>query len=805
MENKRELYPLSNQNERVPLLPAENPPITTAIAARNTYIANPSYNSVPLGSTEEDDSDSTLLEYWRLIARHKRAIVFGALAGLILGFAVGIPMKPVFRAETTLEVLTLNGDFMNQKSSNPTSTSDGNFDTSEEETQAKLLEGNALLDRVIAKLDPSAVKKTGLPPFATSGWRSWVHLRERVEPTPRQKLLAKAANSLKVRPTTRTRVLEITVDSTDPQLAADFANTLTQEFIAQNIEARYNTTQSTGQWLHRELEDARSKLRDSENALQSYAATSGLIFTSHDEDTNLATEKLQQVQQNLSTATADRIAKQARFELAQKAPPESLGDVLNDDGLRDASTKINDLKGRLADASTVFAPESSKIQRMQAELAALRASFESETTDIIKRIENDYTEAIRKERLLAVAYDAQVHEVTGQDEKAIQYNILKRDVDSNRALYDTMLQQMKQASISSAIRAGNVRVVDPAQVPDLPVSPNFKVNSAMGLVLGLLASMAIVTMREQADRTLQQPGDIKLWTELSELGVIPNAAIGSRGAGYQYGSPAAGSKGHKKLPRKNSSLSLPKPAELLLAQQGSSISAEAFRSALTSILFISEEKNRPRVLVFTSANAADGKTTVVSNIAIAAAEIRMKVLLIDADIRRPRLHEVFEVNNNQGLVDLLTDELPEEYLDHVIRSTDVKNLSILPAGSPTHAASHLLYSPAWGALLFRLRKEYDMILIDTPPMLQMTDARVAARSADAVVLIARSNLTTRDAMIAARDRLAEDRIPVLGTILNDWNPKQSPNGYYGYYRNNYYHANHYHEGRRVDNPDLKAM
>jgi capsular exopolysaccharide synthesis family protein len=779
----------SRKNNSSSALPAVVSPDPAALVARNHYVINGSYNGAPPPVRDEDDEEKGILEYWRILARYKGTVIGASLVGLILGFAVCVPMKPVFRAATTLEVLTINGDFMNQKQSNPTTTADGNYDTSEEQTQSKLLQSSALIKRVIAKLNPTGSDALSRPVLASTGWRGWLHLPEPVTSSSKTILLQKAAASLSVRPDPRTRLLQVSVDSTDPKLAADFANTLTQEFIAQNVEASWATTQNTSEWLRRELEDARKKLIDSENSLQSYATTSGLIFT--DETTNVATEKLQQLQQSLSAATAERIAKQSRYELAQSAPPDSLGDVLNDTGLRSTLAKLNDLKGQLAEAGTVFAPESTKVQRLQAELGSVQSDFDHQRTDIITRIKNDFTESNRKEKLLSAAYDSQAHEVTGQDEKAIQYNILKRDVDSNRQLYDTMLQQMKQASIASAIHAGNVRVVDPADVPNNPFSPNFKLNSLLGMLTGLVLSIGFVSMRERADRTLQQPGDIKLWTEVIELGVIPNASLGAKS--QQYYRPLATGQERRRA-RAHTSLSLPEPAELITAGQQPTMSAEAFRSTLTSMLFVSDEADRPKVLVFTSANAADGKTTVVSNLAIAAAEIRMKVLVIDADLRRPRMHDVFNVSNDQGLVDILTGEVTENGLSLLIQETGIKNLYILPAGPPTQAAAHLLYSPMWESLLDGLREEYDMIFVDTPPMLQMTDARVAARMADAVVLVARSNVTTRDVIMAAKDRLTEDRIPILGAILNDWNPKHSPGGYYGYYKSHYYHANHYSNG-----------
>jgi capsular exopolysaccharide synthesis family protein len=763
----------------------DHPPSVTALAPRTRYaIETPAYEGSPAINASEDD-DNELIKYWRTLLRHKWAVILGSLVGLLLGFGIGIPMKPVFRATTALEVLTMNGEFFNQKQVNPTTTNDNNFDTSEEQTQAKLIQSNAVIVRVIEKL--LGPGKTSVPVrsrLARTGWRSWLHMNEPLVLSEKEALLLKAADTLDVRPTARTRVLEISVDSTNPQLATDFANTLTQEFIARNIEARWATAQSTSEWLRRELEDAKNRLRSSEDALQAYARTSGLIFT--DDDSNLATEKLQQLQQNLSAATADRIAKQSTYELAQKAPPESLGDVLKDEGLTDTLAKLNDLRSKLADTSTVFAPESSKVQRLQAEEISLQMAFDRQKADIVAKIKNDFTEATRKERLLAAAFDAQTREVTGQDEKAIQYTILKRDVESNRQLYDTMLQQMKQASIASAIRAGNVRVVDPAVTPDTPISPNFKLNSMLGLLAGLLSAVGFVTLRDRADRTFQQPGDLKLWTELIELATIPSAALGAGRSYFRTDNRAT-----KSVPRRKISASL--PIELVTSEKQSTMSAEAFRSALTSILFLSEDASRPKVLVFTSANPADGKTTVASNIAIAAAEIRMNVLLVDADLRRPRLHDIFKVSNETGLVDILCGEIGERSIETLIKQTSVPNLSVITAGPPTQAAAHLLYSPMWTELLDTLRGQFDMIIVDTPPMLQMTDARVAARAADAVVLVARSNITTRDVLVAARDRLREDRTPILGAILNDWDPRHSPNGYYGYY-NGAFRSNYYTEG-----------
>ncbi len=764
------------------------------VRARAPYSEAPGYGSYEL---DDESAAGGLLEYWRMLRRHKKTIALFALAGTVLGILVAVPQKPIYRARTSLEVLSLNEDFLNMKQTSPVTSNDYSYDTSELQTQVKLLESDSLMKRVFAKLDPQGTAEWQ-PSRTPPNWRILLHMPESKPSTPREALLDKAAASVNVRAMPRTRVIELSVDSADPRLATDFVNTLAQEFIEQNIEARWQSTQKTSDWLSRELNDTRAKLEHSEDALQAYARSSGLIFT--DETTNVSTEKLQQIQQELSGATAERIAKQSRFELGRNSSPDSLPDVLNDNALRATQSKITDLNRQIAELGATYTPEYGKLKRAQAQVATLQASFDRDRSAIVERIKNDFQEARQKEKLLSSAYNSQTKEVTGQGEKSIEYNILKREVDSNRQLYDTMLQQLKQSSIATAMRASKVRIVDPADRPRVPISPNLKIDAAMGLFLGLMSSIGLVIIRERADRTLQQPGDAQLWTNLPELGTIPSATVdgqkklhGVRAerAEIPDGAPLAVAKSPAHSKNAQS-------VELMSWERKPSFVAEAFRSVLTSILFVGENGSRPRVLVMTSANPSDGKTTVVSNLGIAMAEIRRTVLIIDADLRRPRMHDVFHLSNERGLSDLLRMEhVSEDVFSQLVQRTAVPGLHVLTSGPSTHAAANLLYSPHLARVLAKFREQYDMVLVDTPPMLQMTDARVAGQLADAVILVARAEKTTRDALMAANQRLKEDKIRVLGTVLNDWNPKNSPGGYYGSYTGKYYSSYKADEGYAV--------
>lgn len=573
-------------------------------------------------------------------------------------------------------------------------------------------------------------------------------------------------------------MVAIMYSSSDPQFAADIVNTLASEYIQSNMESRWKMSERTGEWLSGQLNEMRIKLERSEAALQEYAQRSGLLFTGPQSgnSTNIAEDKLLQIQQELSRAQADRAAAQSRYEIANAAPPDTVADVLSDRPLRDLQDRLTDLRRQQADLMTIYTANHEKVRRVVAQIAPLEKAFNSERAAVIGRIRNDYETAQEREHLLFSAYKTQSQIVTDQAAKSIQYNILKREVDSNRQIYESISQQVKEASVASAMRASNIRVVDPADAPDRPYSPRLSKNCMGGLMAGTLLGIFIIFLRERSDRTLQQPSDATSYTNVPELGVIPNARYDMRRLGYsnaedEFADASTGELADKK----------PAAVELLTWRRKPSIVAEAFRTVLTSILFSGEKGSRPRVLVMTSGNPGDGKTTVTTNLAIAAAEIHRKVLIIDADLRRPRMHQLFELENEQGLSTLLEGAgVSNAPLDGLVQPSGVPNLWILPGGPPTPAASRLLFSSNFAELIARFREEFDMIFIDTPPVLHLTDARIAGRSADGVVLVARAGQTTKEVASAISNRFSEDRTRVLGTVLNDWNPKYSATGYYGY-------------------------
>jgi capsular exopolysaccharide synthesis family protein len=737
------------------------------------------YADRPVKSDAPVDDSLGLLEYFRLIKRNRGTIILFAFMGLLAALLYTIPQTPLYRARTVIEIQNINEDFLNTRTVTPT-TGDGNSSVlTDVLTQIKILQSEALVDRVIQKL-----KMQGKLTAAQSSGGRFAPLRKLLNlPAPKNTdsdyaMEQLALRSLSVHQLGQTRIVEVLYVSSDPAFASTFVNTLTSEYVDSNMEARWKMSERTGEWLTGQLDEMKIKLERSEAALQAYAERSGLLFTTpasgNSDKTNVSEDKLRQLQEELSHASSDRASAQSRYEIARTAAPESLGEVLNDQSLRDLQDKLTDLKRQEAQLISVYTPKHEKVKMVQAQIAPLQTEFALERAAIIGRIRNDYDAAVRREQLLSADYAAQSRVVTDQASKSIQYNILKRDVDSNRQLYESMLQQMKESSVASAIRASNVRMVDPAKPPRLPFSPSLTANAVVGMVGGTFLGVAFILIKSRADRTLRQPGDVQFWTQAPELGVIPSAKL--EGSRRLLAKDGIGSDGR--------ALSLggrqgQEPVELITWDKKPSLVAEAFRAVLTSILFVGENGSRPKMLVITSCGPGDGKTTVVSNLGIAIAEIRRKVLIIDADMRRPRMHELFGLPNEVGLSTLLRDSTLVSNPLEAVQDTRVPDLYLLTSGPATASAANLLYSARLPELLAKLRNEFDMVLIDTPPSLQLTDARVLARMADAAVFVARVGQTTVDATVALHKRFWEDHTRVLGTVLNDWNPKSAANGYYG--------------------------
>src|SRR6266436_2759266 len=724
-------------------------------------------------------SYDSLVDHWQILFRHRKTLLAFVVAGLVAAILISLIQTPIYRVRTSLEIQGTS--FLDPKGTNDTS---GNYASPESyvETQVKLLQSESLLEHVIDKLKlQNEQPKSGLRAFT---WR--IHrMLQFSDPSglpEREKLIREIERNLTVRTSGSSRLLEVTYESPDPKGAADFANTLVSQFIELSQEERWKAAQGTAEWLTSHLDKMKAQLEQSETQMQEYARTSGLSFTSEKE--NLSESRLKELQDDVSKAQADRIASQAKLEGAKNNPADTLPEVLDDTTMREYRQRLTDLQRQYAELSATLTPEHYKVQRVQAQINELKYEMLSERRNVLRRIGNEYAAATRRETLLSQAHSQQEKVVADQSEKAIHYDTLKRDVDSNRRLYEAMLQKVKEASLASAMRDSNVVVVDRARPPILPYRPSLPVNTAIGLFSGVLLGFGFVVLQERIDRRISAPGDAQVYLDLPELGVIPldELALQRQFAGALLQHRSTPTRSTESVLRSH----LSDCPELATWKRKPSLVAECSRTTLTSILLPSQNGEAPRVIVLTSPCPGDGKTTVACNLSIAVPEIGRKVLLIDGDLRRPRLHKVFGVGNNWGLGDVLCAGTPLETVPilDLVRETEVSGLSLLPGGSRGNTIpSNLFYSPRMIRLLTRMRKEFDMVMIDAPPMIHLADARVLGRLADGVILVVRSGETTTESALYARQRFAEDGTRVLGFVLNKWDPTNSPSYAYG----NYHH------------------
>ena len=754
------------------------------------------------GLEQLDESESgRLLEYSRILWRHKIALILTMFLGTMAGVLLTMRQSWVYRARASIEILNINENFLNIQQLTPVSEGNPFTDsTINLQTQIRLLQSETLIKQVLDRLRSRIPEDLKVRDGRFAAWRKALHLPERL---PAGEInLPLIVDNLTVSSIRQTRVVEVAYDSADPVFAADFVNTLALGFIESNTEARGKMSEQTGELLARQLDDMRVKLQRSEDALQSYARQTGLIFSA--DKTDISEERLRQVQEELSKAQADRVTAQSRWEMTKISPPDALSDVLHDTSLRALEEKLTELRRERAELITVYTDQHSRVKRVEAQIAPLEAALQQQRSAVIDRIRGDYEAASRRENLLAAAYDTQARLVSEQGGKSIQYNILKREVDSNRQLYETTLQRVKESSIAAAMRASNVRIVDGAEIPKLPYKPSLPQNATLGLLSGLMLGVGFVIMREWGNRTFQAPGEAQYWLNVPELAVIPSVwtgALKGSNAGRKPNKatnlsllplespkarwPLALTAAHSTLPGVTTPSSASDEdnafsAELRAWQRKPSLFADSFRSLLASILLSGENGDCPRVLVVTSALPKEGKTTVVCNLGMALAEIRRRVLIVDGDFRQPRMHEIFKLQNDDGLSTLLSDQAqPDETLNHVVKRTGIPGLFMLPSGPAAEGAANLLYYPNLPLLIAILKREFDMVLIDTPPMLGMPDARIVGGIADAVILVTRARHTTRDVAVTVSQRLAEDGIRVLGTILNDCDEKKARAQTYG--------------------------
>ena len=711
--------------------------------------------------------ESALGESLRIL-RKRKWIVLGSLVTIFSVVAIAsLKMPKVYEANGTIEI---NKPDPSLNFQNSTTFSLDYFDPTELETDMKILQSDLLALQVIRDLNLDRRPELGgqAPPsidLAPDPLQS--------DPSRASAAIGSFKGSLRVNLSPNTRIIEVHYRSTEPQVAATVVNTLMQTFVENNFKARFDSTMQASDWLQKQLVDLQMKVETSQEKLVRYQREHEILGI--DEKQNITMAKLDELNKQFTSAESERMDKEALYRLVESGDPDAIASSagsIEDSGpgaqspsqlLDTLRGKQADIKIQAADLNTQFGPSYPKLTQLNNQLKEIDSQIQAEMKKIASKVRGQYATALQRENMLRDAFEKQKQEANKLNESAIEYTLLKRDVETNRQLYEGLLQKLKEAGVSAGLKSNNFRIVDSARPPTGPIEPNIPRNLMFAVVLGLASGVGLAFLLEGLDNTVRTTDQAQMISGLASLGMIP---LGSKSA-------REGPNGRRLV-----IASSKEAVELVAKVRPQSQMAESYRALRTSLL-LSNLGAPPKVIMVTSALPQEGKTTTSINCAVVLAQKKdSRVLLIDADLRRPSIHKKLGMDPGNGLSKLLTDS--ETNLDDVITSTTVlPNLFVLPAGKTPPNPAELLASSNMRDLLADLREKYDHIVIDTPPSLSVTDAVVLSPRADAVVLVIRSGQTTKQALRRSRDILTQVNAKVVGVLLNAVD-LSSPDYYYYY-------------------------
>jgi len=721
-------------------------------------IASSLYNVLPA-------QESTLREYMRVLIKRKW-MVSAVVAGIFMVVAVAsLRQTPVYEAVGQIAVNRVDPNIITFKDSGQSADY---FDQSDLDTEVRVLQSDLMALQVIRQLNLDR-----RPEFGGHSDQKQPNLVAdplQADSNRTSALLGGFRGSLRVTLIPNTRIIEIHYNSTDPQLAALAVNTLAATYVEQNFKTKFESTMQASDWLSKQLVDLQMKVETSQEKLVRYQKEHEILGT--DEKTNITTAKLDEVNKEMTIAEFDRMQKEAVYRQTQSNDPDAIAAAIGSDVAGSTSNltsglleKLRDqqasLRIQVADLSTQFGPSYPKVAQLNSQLKEIDRQLQSETNKAVDHLKGQYLAALQREDMLRGSFEKQKQEANKLNESAIEYSILKRDLDSNRTLYEGLLEKLKEAGVTAGLRSNNFRIINAARVPTSPSEPNIPRNLSFALVLGVISGVGLAFLLDSMDNTVRTPEQAQALSCLPSLGMIPLSSKSSS---------------HGATGKRLALTASKEVVETVTQVRPQSQMAESYRALRTSLL-LSNLGAPPKVIMVTSARPQEGKTTTSINTAIVLAQKGVRVLLMDADLRRPSIHKTLGMGPCSGLSNVLTGSAT---LQQTIAATPIlPNLFIMPAGTPPPNPAELLASSNMRDLLVTLREQFDHIVIDTPPTLSVTDAVVLSPRADATILVIRSGQTTKQALRRSRDILMQVNAHVAGVLLNAVD-LTSPDYYYYY-------------------------
>jgi polysaccharide biosynthesis transport protein len=540
-------------------------------------------------------------------------------------------------------------------------------------------------------------------------------------------------------------------------------NAIAANYMQKNLEARYDAAESASEWLSLQLADLKTKLEKSENAMQQYASENGLLVLETDNGNNesITNQSLRELQE-LNHAQDVRYEKESVYRLIQSGDFGSLPGVFDNKLLQDLTARLADLQRERAQLTVTFTDDYPRVRQIQSQIAELQAALDRERERADREIGNDYRAAVQQEDLLQQALAEKKKEANGIAEKSVQYGILRRDVDTNKNLYDGLLQRLKEAGVSAGLNAGNIRVVDPGKASYQPVSPIVALNLGLASLLGLALGVCAAFFQEHLDQTIHDGRDVDRYLHIPALAFIPSLESLRRRKGLGPDPDGSSLRIHLADPkvtgRRAIVISRPRhDPELYL----NSVLSEAFRELRTSLLLSGTTLPAHSILV-TSAQSGEGKTTVAMNLASSLAQLGRRTLLIDADMRRPSIQKYFPQSKSQLSAYLAGNGKWQD----MVSQTDVTCLDVVLSGCCPSNPAELLSSEAMRALMYEAAATYQFVVLDSPPLLNVADSRILASLADSTVMVVKCGATPRQVVQYAESQARVAGANLTGVVLN---------------------------------------
>jgi len=566
---------------------------------------------------------------------------------------------------------------------------------------------------------------------------------------------------LSVEPIRQSRLVNVSFEGKDPQMTAKIANAHAQLYIESNIERKFSASQEAVGWLNQRIKEEEKKLQRSEESLQAYREKQGLIDIDFGERQGIILQSLNDLNAALTKAQTEKIEKMQLYSELQKFSGrpelvESLPAVVGNPLIQELQANYIALSGEYSKLSQKYGSEHPTMVRLSSEMQGVRGKIAQEVRKIAQSIETESRLASDKEKAIIAAMEVKKKEALNLNQKQIKYDVLKREADTTRTLFESLLKRAKEATVTEGLNITNIVIVDPARVPETPVKPKKVQNILLALIVGLTLGIGLAFFLEYLDNTIKTPDEVEHYLKIPLLGVVGSFSTNSAG---------------------------PKKKEIITQLEPKSTIAEAFRTIRTNLLFSSPDIEK-KVLLITSVLPLEGKTVLASNLAITFATMGKNVLLIDADLRRPRIHTVFDLERTKGLSAFLTGG------ESLIKNTDIPGLKVITSGALPPNPAELLNSKKMKEFLERARAQYDLIVIDSPPILSVTDPAILATFSDGVVVTIRASSTPRPPIKRGIQQLSEVGGKVLGCVLNDVNFEKESYYYsnYRYYYHYYYHS-----------------